>query len=64
MVKANEVHYNTSYPSVLRVFDNLGRLLQAQQVQGQGSMTIQHKGYVLVSIDNAVQHFTKSAMIL
>ena len=64
MVKANEVHYNTSYPSVLRVFDNLGRLLQAQQVQGQGSMTIQHKGYVLVSIDNAVQHFNKSAMIL
>lgn len=64
VIKGRQVYYDTAYPSILRVYDNMGRLLQAQQVQGTGTMTIADKGYVLVSIENAVQHFTKSAMIL
>ena len=64
IIKGQQVHYDTSHPSVIRVFDNLGRLLQAQQVNGKGSITISTKGYVLVSIENEVQHYTQSAMIL
>ena len=64
VIKGQQVCYETSYPSVIRVYDNMGRLLQAQQVQGNGTMTVTHKGYVLVNLENAVQHFTKSVMIL
>lgn len=63
-VKADKIYYDLSYPSVLRVYDNLGRILQAHQVRGKGTLTIAHKGYVLVNIENAIQHFTKSAVIL
>jgi hypothetical protein len=64
VVKGQQVHYNTSYPSVLRIYDVMGRIVQAQQVYGTGYVTVSHKGYVLVSIENEVQHFTQSAMIL
>ena len=64
VTKGQQVEYDTSEPSVIRVYDNLGRLLQAQQVQGKGSITIVHKGHLLVTMDNANHRYTQSVLIL
>lgn len=63
-LKGNIVDYTVGAPSILRVYDSLGRLVQAQPVDGNGQVKIQHKGYCIITLDNQYERYSKPYMIL
>lgn len=56
--------YHFDEPTVVRVYDTMGRVLFEQTLVHQGSFTIPYTGYCVVTADTSIHHQSKSFIVL